>query len=122
MLGGRVHGQYPDTLTDHGDRILNRGRVIPTIPWEGMWYGISQWIGVASSDLETVLPNINNFAVGSTLLTDKQIFDCNVTSCADPEPELEPQSDPDRASEPCAEPAHEDYAPLGQFDRFVISN
>ena len=75
VAGGKVHGQYLDDLTDQGSRVLSRGRVIPTLPWEAMWYGIAEWMGVEAGQMATVLPNAGNFQVGSTLLTQQQLFD-----------------------------------------------
>ena len=75
VAGGKVHGQYLDDLTDQGSRVLSRGRVIPTLPWEAMWHGIAEWMGVEANQMATVLPNVGHFQVGSTLLTQQQLFD-----------------------------------------------
>jgi len=58
MMGGQVNGgqmlgKYPDDFD--GPLITKRGRVIPTTPWDAIWYGISQWLGVTDAD---VLKNI----------------------------------------------------------------
>ena len=42
VKGGLIHGQYLDDMTAAGARVLSRGRVIPTLPWEAMWYPIAQ--------------------------------------------------------------------------------
>jgi hypothetical protein len=63
-----------DDLTDAGAWVLSRGRVIPTLPWEAMWWGIAQWMGVRPEQMLTVLPNSRHFTVGSTLLTQQQLF------------------------------------------------
>merc|ERR1719424_2706646 len=55
VKGGLIHGQYLDDMTAAGARVLSRGRVIPTLPWEAMWYPIAQWMGVADNQLTTVL-------------------------------------------------------------------
>ncbi len=61
VKGGQILGTYPTTLTDDGDVILSRGRVIPTMPFEALWKGISEWFGVPDAEMDKVLPNIKNF-------------------------------------------------------------
>ena len=56
-------------MTDSGTTNIGRGRVIPTLPWEAMWYGIVKWFGVQDGQLSTVLPNAGNFP--ASLLFDK---------------------------------------------------
>ena len=47
VSGGKILGNYPLDLAA-GPTSLNigRGRMIPTVPWEAIWHGISQWMGV----------------------------------------------------------------------------
>ena len=73
--GGKILGTYPDDL-EMGPTSLNigRGRMVPSTPWEAVWYGLSQWMDVADEHLEVVLPNVNNWQVGNTLFTKGQIF------------------------------------------------
>eukprot|EP00808_Paulinella_micropora_P028586 g59653.t1 len=61
LKGSQIFGKYPETLLDSGDEILGRGRVLPTIGWEHMWYPILQWFGVAEAAMPVVLPNYANF-------------------------------------------------------------
>lgn len=61
--GGRILGDFPDSLASDGDLNIGRGRLIPTIGWEYAWSGICEWFGVAQEDMATVLPNLNNFGV-----------------------------------------------------------
>jgi uncharacterized protein (DUF1501 family) len=61
VKGGKIHGQFPDDLTENGILNVGRGRLIPTTPWEGMWAGLAEWFGVASENIGSVLPNIGNF-------------------------------------------------------------
>jgi uncharacterized protein (DUF1501 family) len=82
MMGGavkgrRVHGKFPNDLKPATSPLeVGRGRgvLIPTTPWEGMWYGIAQWFGVEAGQMLDVLPNAVNFQEGSTLLTQRQLF------------------------------------------------
>jgi len=62
VRGGRIHGRYPDDITDEGILSIGRGRLIPTTPWEGLWKGVAQWFGVNTENIESVLPNLPNFA------------------------------------------------------------
>jgi len=59
LKGGQIFGEYPDDLTDSGDQIVGRGGVvIPSTPWEALWNGVAEWLGLdTDNDLETVLPN-----------------------------------------------------------------
>eukprot|EP01052_Picozoa_sp_SAG31_P004100 SAG31_NODE_166_length_21670_cov_22.507719_18_plen_140_part_00 len=75
VRGGRIHGQYPTDLSDESELNLGRGRLLPTLPWEGMWHGIARWMGVEQDDFAEVLPNYANFVAGSTLLTEHQLFE-----------------------------------------------
>ena len=78
VQGGRLHGVYPDDLNpDTSELEVGRGRgvFIPSMPWEGMWYGLSQWFGVDEDRLLDVLPNAVNFEPGSPALpTAEQMF------------------------------------------------
>merc|ERR1712183_581866 len=46
--GGQILGLYPSDFD--GPLVTTRGRVIPTTPWDSVWYGISQWMGVTDPD------------------------------------------------------------------------
>jgi len=71
VRGGQIFGKYPDKLTDDGDLIIGRGRVLPEMPWEGMWKGVAEWFGV--EDMNKVLPNLANFN-DSHLISEAQMF------------------------------------------------
>ena len=73
MDGGKIHGQYPD-ISVGNSLDTGRGRLIPTTPWDGLWYGVAQWMDVAPDKLSSVLPNAANFEAGSTLLTQGQLY------------------------------------------------
>jgi len=53
VKGGQMLGKYPSDLD--GPLITKRARVIPTTPWDAVWYGISEWLGVTDAE---VLNNI----------------------------------------------------------------
>jgi len=60
--GSRILGKYPETLGTNHELSAGRGRVIPTTSWESVWHAVAQWFGVEDSLMETVLPNVHNFA------------------------------------------------------------
>jgi len=70
LKGGQVLGKYPENLLS----IEGRGRWIPTTPWEGMWTGIAEWMGVHKDNLQELLPFSENFERGKTLYTKEQMF------------------------------------------------
>ena len=77
VKGGLVLGKFPKEFEqgDADNLALSRGRMIPTTPWDGMWYGVAEWFGVnaTSPDMDKVLPMHKNFP--SDVLYDKnQLF------------------------------------------------
>ena len=82
MLGGdvkgrQIHGEFPDDLDPTTSPLeVGRGRgvLIPTTPWEGMWWGVAQWFGVEPEQMAAVFPNAENFVEGRTLFTKEQLF------------------------------------------------
>eukprot|EP01047_Picozoa_sp_COSAG01_P084226 COSAG01_NODE_17986_length_1108_cov_1.274529_2_plen_98_part_01 len=56
LKGGVIHGAFPTDLTKHGPLILSRGRIIPSTPWEALWHGVCEWMGVHASLMTEVLP------------------------------------------------------------------
>ncbi len=51
-------------MTESGDQIVGRGGgvVIPSTPWEALWNGVAEWLGLYSdNDLATILPNRGPF-------------------------------------------------------------
>ena len=61
VKGGQIHGQYPSDLTEDGPLRTERGSLIPTTPWEGLWNGLAEWFGVTSENIASLLPNLANF-------------------------------------------------------------
>ena len=59
--GGQIYGNLPD-LTLEGPDDIDRGRIIPSIAVEQYAATLSTWFGVQSGDLNTVYPNLANFA------------------------------------------------------------
>jgi len=59
--GGRVLGTYISRFEDDAPDVISNGRVLPTTPWEAIWLGISEWMGVTPDQMDYVLPNAKNF-------------------------------------------------------------
>ena len=60
VRGGRVLGKFPEQFTgEDAEVLLGRGRVLPSTPFDAMWRGIAQWMGVQNTS--NVLPNSPRF-------------------------------------------------------------
>ena len=78
VRGRRIWGQFPtDLVSETSPLEVGRGRgvLIPTTPWEGMWYGVAQWLGVRPDRILDVLPGAVHFRVNSTLFTEAQLYE-----------------------------------------------
>ena len=60
VIGGDLYGTYPQ-LYENNDLDTGRGRLIPTTSCDEYFAELALWLGVAPSDLPTVLPNIDRF-------------------------------------------------------------
>jgi len=66
--GGQLFGAFPSSFFEAGDVVLSRsGRILPTTPWEAVWYGLAEWFGVDLSSMSEVLPNVDRFPLDSML-------------------------------------------------------
>ena len=76
VQGGRLHGQYPTSLTNPQGTVgragqsnrettsldLGRGRLLPTLSVDEMVCELASWYGVSNdNNMEMILPNIRNF-------------------------------------------------------------
>jgi uncharacterized protein (DUF1501 family) len=65
VLGGAVnpgfYGSMPD-LNIGGPNDMGNGRIVPTTSTDQHAATLSRWFGVADSDLDSVFPNLRNFA------------------------------------------------------------
>jgi uncharacterized protein (DUF1501 family) len=66
VLGGRIHGQFPELRIDGSQSISSTGVMIPTSPWESIWKPLSLWFGVEVDQLGYVMPNLHEFSPEST--------------------------------------------------------
>lgn len=73
VKGGKILGEYPRSFGESNPMNIGRGRLIPSRPWESLYYGLAQWFGITDlDDINYVVPNNNNF--GCLLFTDKDLF------------------------------------------------
>jgi len=62
VKGGKIHGTFPDDLSDAGILGVGRGRLVPTMSWEQIWNGVFEWFGLTeAADLDYALPNRDKF-------------------------------------------------------------
>ena len=84
LKGGRLLGQYPSPLSPASTSWIARGRLIPTTPWEAIWNGVGQWLGLTGTnsdkDLNFALPNRHRFDK-CDLFTDTDLFNVGVCDC-----------------------------------------
>jgi uncharacterized protein (DUF1501 family) len=72
VRGQRIVGRYPSTLSTEGELNWDRGRLIPTTPWDSVFNAVAYWVGGKdASDLNAVLPNRRRF---SSLLAAGDLF------------------------------------------------
>jgi uncharacterized protein (DUF1501 family) len=68
ILGGAVNGRRffgtPPVVADNGPDDVGQGRLLPTTSVDQYAATLGKWFGVSSSDLLTVLPNLQNYDVG----------------------------------------------------------
>ena len=84
MMGGDVKGKqimgsYPDLTDNSRVKIDTRGRMVPTLPYDAMWNGVAQWMGVTDeARLDYMLPHRKSFSKCS-IFTDAQLFKSGMT-------------------------------------------
>lgn len=61
LKGGRILGEFPSSLLPNGPQ-RSGGRVIPSTPWDSIWNGVAEWMGISGdSNLDEVCPNRGKF-------------------------------------------------------------
>ncbi|MEM1085282.1 MAG: DUF1501 domain-containing protein [Verrucomicrobiota bacterium] len=61
VAGGEIIGRYPSLAIDGPDDIGRGGRIFPDLSPDEYFCELLRWFGVSNGDMDTVLPNINNF-------------------------------------------------------------
>ena len=65
VQGKKIYGQYPELYI--GNPLdTGTGRLIPTTSCDEYFAELAMWFGASSSDLDQILPNINNFWTPTT--------------------------------------------------------
>ena len=41
VKGARVHGRFPSDLSESGEEVIGRGRLVPTTSWEALWHAVA---------------------------------------------------------------------------------
>ena len=73
VKGGKIIGKYPTSFSESYPMNIGRGRLIPSISWDSLWFGVAQWFGITDQlDLDRVLPNSQN--MGCSLFADSYLF------------------------------------------------
>ena len=71
VKGKRILGEHPDTYAP-GELVTPRGVFTPTTPFDAIWYGVSQWIGITNEQIGYVLPNAKSF--GCRLYSESDLY------------------------------------------------
>eukprot|EP00931_Biecheleriopsis_adriatica_P067095 TRINITY_DN4129_c0_g1_i1.p1 TRINITY_DN4129_c0_g1~~TRINITY_DN4129_c0_g1_i1.p1 ORF type:complete len:1919 (+),score=336.86 TRINITY_DN4129_c0_g1_i1:71-5827(+) len=74
LQGGRVFNDFPTSLLEGSLQDAGRGRLIPKYPWENMMVPIAQWMGVDSSQMSSVFPNLGRFNATTHLIKQSSLF------------------------------------------------
>ncbi len=61
VTGQKIYGTYPDLYVGNPLEDGDKGRIIPTTSCDEYFADLALWFGAAASDLNQILPNINNF-------------------------------------------------------------
>jgi uncharacterized protein (DUF1501 family) len=62
VQGGRFYGRLPEVAVNGPDDV-GQGRLLPTLAVDQLAATLATWMGVNSSDLPLVVPNIGNYSV-----------------------------------------------------------
>lgn len=61
VLGGRVHGTFPDLALEGPNDVGYGGRLVPTTSVDAFFGEMLDWFGVSAASMDLVLPNVGNF-------------------------------------------------------------
>ena len=82
VKGGQILGTYPFPLTPDHPKWIGRGRFIPETPWDAVWNGVGNWMGLQSDeDLDFALPNRKSFSKCDDLFYDSDLFIDGACTC-----------------------------------------
>jgi len=63
VKGAKIYGQFPSLVLKGPDDVSSEGRWLPTTSVDQYIATLASWFGVQATDLATVVPNIDAFAV-----------------------------------------------------------
>ena len=63
VKGGTIHGTFPAMSISAAHFLDNRGVLIPDISLAQYGATLAKWLGVADGQLNSIFPNLPNFAV-----------------------------------------------------------
>lgn len=73
VKGGKIHGNYPEDITEDGPYNFGRGRLMPTLSWESIFNSAVAWMGVETeTELDYCLPN--RIQAETKLFTKEEVF------------------------------------------------
>jgi uncharacterized protein (DUF1501 family) len=61
VLGGRVHGTFPDLALEGPLDVGYGGRLVPSTSVDAFFGEMLDWFGVPAASMDLVLPNVRNF-------------------------------------------------------------
>lgn len=61
VLGGRVHGAFPDLALEGPSDVGYGGRLVPSTSVDAFFGEMLHWFGVPPASMDLVLPNVGNF-------------------------------------------------------------
>ena len=73
VRGGEIYNEFPSSLVEGNLFDVGRGRMIPKYPWESVMLPIAEWMGMDTTDKNTVFPNLHYFN-SSMLLPTSRLF------------------------------------------------
>ena len=87
--GKKILGKYPERLGEGSELNIGRGRILPTIGWESVWYGLSEWMGIQPSSMDKILPNAARFT-SEQLFSADMLFQTPENDLPTPAPTMSP--------------------------------
>merc|ERR1711988_202195 len=69
---------FPPSFDSNNPHMYAGGRMVPTTSWEGMLYGIAQWLDIEDAQMDMVFPNLGNFDLSSLIPATRMFSDLDV--------------------------------------------
>ena len=62
--GGKLYGDWPEYIVGGADDVGDKGRIIPSMSLNQLGASLGSWMGLSTSDLLDVFPDLQNFDSG----------------------------------------------------------